>query len=536
MPKNVKLPAIPKRGAKAVMLEADGVLYGRYSSHSQRDVSIEQQFQKGMELALELGIRIVDTYEDRAVSGRTDKRSDFQRLMKDAAKGKFHYVIAWKSNRMGRNMMEAMVNEAKLNSMGIRVLYTEEDFDDSAAGRFAARSMMNVNQFYSDAMSEDIKRGLDDNASKCLVNGPLGFGFKRGEDGRFALDEPKSSIVREIFGRVACLEPFVDIYEDLNARGIKTAKGKEWNRSSFHRMLVNERYRGVYIWGDIRIEGGVPRTVSDELFFRVQEVVKMKKHPQGRHSKNGDYMLTGKLFCGHCNSPMTGISGTSKTGAMHYYYICQKRRNEKACDKANVRRDKIELAVATAIRDYVLQDEVIEWIADSTVAYNKRQEEASHISILEGQLADTRRSIKNLMHAIEMGIITDTTKGRLLELEGEQIRLEAKISAERSNMISISKDDIITGLEMYRDGDINDKKYQAKLFDTFLVSVHVYDDDLRITFGFTGNKNTVSVPLDASIVENVEKMEGPIVRLSSPQLHHSGRTRTRECGPFSRIL
>ena len=51
--------------------------------------------------------------------------------MRDAEKGKFRYVVAWKSNRMGRNMLQAMMNEAKLNDMGIRVLYTEEDFDKS---------------------------------------------------------------------------------------------------------------------------------------------------------------------------------------------------------------------------------------------------------------------------------------------------------------------------------------------------------------------------------------------------------------------
>ena len=245
-----KQPAKPKRGAKSQII-GDGVDYSRYSSHSQKDLSIEQQIAKNEELAREYGIRLVEHYCDRAVTGRTDKRKDFQRMMRDAAKGKFKYVIAWKSNRMGRNMLEALVNEAKLQELGVRVLYVEEDFDDTAAGRFAARSMMNVNQFYSENMAEDIKRGLEDNASKCKVNGALGLGFKKGEDGRYALDEPKAAIVREIFVRVASLEPFVDIINDLNARGIKTSTGKAWNRSSFHRMLANERYRGVYIWGDI---------------------------------------------------------------------------------------------------------------------------------------------------------------------------------------------------------------------------------------------------------------------------------------------
>lgn len=227
--KTAKHPAKPKRGKK-LEIEEPGVLYGRYSSHNQKDISVEQQFEKGYELAAEYGIRIIDTYADRAVSGRTDKRKDFQRMMSEAAKGKFRYVIAWKSNRMGRNMLEALINEARLQELGVRVLYVEEDFDDTAAGRFAARSMMNVNQFYSENMAEDIKRGLYDNASNCMVaNGHLPYGYKRDETLHYVIDEPKAAVIREIFTRVAAGEPFVDIMNSLNARGIKTSYNRPWD-------------------------------------------------------------------------------------------------------------------------------------------------------------------------------------------------------------------------------------------------------------------------------------------------------------------
>lgn len=492
-------PSKPKRGKK-LECEALGVIYARYSSHAQKDISIEQQVEKDQELASEFGIQIVGIYADRAISGRTDKRKDFQRMMRDLQKmPQVRYVISWKSNRMGRNMLESMMNEAKLQDMGIRVLYVEEDFDDTAAGRFAARSMMNVNQFYSENMAEDIKRGLYDNAKKCMItNGHLPFGFKKGEDMKYAVDEPKAAIVREIFGRVACGEAFVDIANDLNARGIKTSRGVPWNKGSFHTLLSNERYRGVYIYGDIRIEGGVPRIVSDHLFWKVQEVLKTKKNAQGRHRVYGDYLLTGKLFCGLCKSPMTGVSGTSKTKDRHYYYICQKKRTEKACRKENVRRDYIERQVALAIRTYALQDDVIEWIADSTVAYNERLEAQSHISILTDELEGVKKSIGNLMAAIEAGIITDTTKGRLLELEAQQSQLSAKIAAEKADIITVPREDIIAGLAMFRDGDVEDKKYQARLFDTFLIAVYLYDNEMRIVFSFSGKKNTVTVPLEAA--------------------------------------
>ena len=144
----------------------------RYSSHRQKDVSIEQQVAACQAHAADLGIALVESYEDRAISGKTDNRPAFRRMMRDAEAGLFAYVIAWKSNRIGRNMMEAMVNEARLSELGVKVLCVEEDFDDSAAGRFALRSMMNVNQFYIENMAEDIRRGMRDNAKNCKVNGP----------------------------------------------------------------------------------------------------------------------------------------------------------------------------------------------------------------------------------------------------------------------------------------------------------------------------------------------------------------------------
>ncbi len=481
------------------LLKNIGVCYARYSSHNQKDASIEQQVAACQKKAQELEISLIESYEDRAVSGRTDKRPSFQRMMRDAEKGKFAYVIAWKSNRMGRNMLEAMMNEAKLQSWGIRILYVEEDFDDTAAGRFALRSMMNVNQFYSENMAEDIRRGMKDNALNCKVtNGTLPFGYKADENLKYVVDEPKAAIVREIFSRVLCGEPFADIYSDLNRRGIKTSRGNEWHKNSFDSILKNERYRGIYIFDDIRVEGGIPRIVSDELFFGVQEVLKTKKNAQGRHRVYGDYLLTGKLYCGNCKSPMVGVSGTSRNSLLHHYYVCKKKRTEHLCNKKNVRRDEIELAVAQAIKDYALQSDVIEWIADSTVAYNKKQEESSHIGILETQLSETKKSIKNMMTAIEQGIITATTKARLMELEAEQSNIAAQISAAKADIITVSRKDVIAGLSMFRDGDVHDKKYQAKLFDTFLVAVYLFDNELKIVFGFSGKKNSVTLPLDIS--------------------------------------
>lgn len=477
----------------------DAVIYARYSSHNQRDVSIEQQVEACRKHAAELGLTVTATYEDRAISGKTDKRPSFQRMMRDAEQHKFAYVLAWKSNRIGRNMMQALVNESRLVDCGVKVFYAEEDFDDNAAGRFALRSMMNVNQFYIENMAEDVKRGLYDNAKKGLVNGSLPLGYKRGADGKPEIDEPKAAIVREIYTRVAAGELFASIAADLNARGIRTARGREWNKGSFHVLCHNDRYRGIYMYGDIRIPGGMPRIISDELFYDAQEAYGMKKDNRYGRARHGaeNYLLTGKLYCGHCGGYMVGISGTSKTGEMHYYYACQKHRLEHTCEKKAIRRDVIENAVARAIMMYCLDDETIDFIVDSTIAYFKQKDHELHIEAMENELAAVQQAISNLMKAIEAGIITPTTRTRLLDLEEQQAKLSAKINTAKAERVEIDRDDLIAGLQLFRTGDIKNKKFLAKLFNTFLLAVYLYDDNrLKIVFSFTGNHNNIEIPLE----------------------------------------
>ena len=329
-------------------LEAKGsnaVIYARYSSSNQREVSIDQQVDQCREFAKRKGMRIIEVYADAAISGKTDNRPQFQKMMRDSKKGAFDYVIAWKSNRIGRNMLQAMVNEVKLTEAGVRCLYVEEDFDDTAAGRFALRNMMNVNQFYIENMAEDITRGLMDNAKKCLVNTRPAYGYRKGEDGKFAINEKTAPIVQEIFQKVIDGWSYADIATDLNNRGLKTVLGNPWNKGSFHSMLRNEMYIGMYIYKDVRIAGGVPQIIDKETFEEVQRRLSVKA-AKGKKNGTAEYMLTGKLFCGHCQEPMVGISGTGRHGETHYYYRCQgKFQKANGCGKKNEQRDRVEKAV-----------------------------------------------------------------------------------------------------------------------------------------------------------------------------------------------
>ena len=74
----------------------------------------------------------------------------------------------------------------------------------------------------------------------------------------------------------------------------------------------------------------------------------------------------------------------------------------------------------------VLKDSVIEDIADTVVALQEKEDPT--IPALLRQLTDCENRISNVMKAIESGIITETTKDRMDQLESEKKRLTLAIS------------------------------------------------------------------------------------------------------------
>ncbi len=498
------------------------MIYARYSSHMQNDASIEQQVAECKAYASCHNLRVVDTYADRALSGRSDKRPEFQRMMRAAEAHKFQVVLSYKSNRISRNMLHALAYEDKLAKMGVRVVYAKEEFGDNAAGRFALRTMMNVNQFYSENMAEDIRRGLLDGAMQCKVVAALPYGYQKGKDGKYEICEQEAAIVREVFQRVANGETNAAIAEDLNARGILTKYGKPWGKNSFHVLLSNERYIGVYLYRNIRIENGVPPIIEKELFNTVQRIVAKKATTvKGRRRENGEYQLTGKLFCGYCKSPMVGISGTSKSGELHYYYVCQKRRLEKSCHKKTVRREWAEMMIAEALKAYVLKDDTIEWIADMVMSYAKKfREEDTQIDYLETKLSESMKASENIMKAIEAGIFNSKTQERMLQLEAEQRELNTKLMEERALVPDVTREQIVYWLRSLKEGKIESKTFRAKLFDLFLLAAYLYDDRIKIVFNWDKNKSAIDIPMEiANDDDDIASDDVSCVRIEPVGLH-----------------
>ena len=110
------------------------VFYGRYSDSGQTEQSIEGQRNVCYEYAERNGYKIIDEYIDRALTGTSDNRPEFLRMISDSAKRQFQGVIVYQLDRFARNRLDSATHKAILRKHGVKVLSARENISDDASG------------------------------------------------------------------------------------------------------------------------------------------------------------------------------------------------------------------------------------------------------------------------------------------------------------------------------------------------------------------------------------------------------------------
>jgi len=456
----------------------DVVLYMRYSSDRQTEQSIEGQDRVCSEFCKREGYNIVYKYIDRATSAfkDTDKRLEFNRMIKDSEKHQFEAVIVYKLDRFARNRYDAATCKAKLKKNGVRVISATEQISDSPEGVILEAVLEGMAEFYSMELSQKITRGMEESAHKAnSVGGVVPLGYKI-EGKKYVVDEVTAPIVKEAFERYAAGETVTEICTLFNSRGYRTATKKRFNKNSFNRMFRNERYIGVYKYKDIRIEGGVPQIIDKATFEKVQRMLKQNGEAPARGKAKTEYLLAQKIFCGHCGAPMLGECGRSATGRVYHYYSCGNRKKHGSCNKKPLQKEWIELEVVKEAMK-LLTPERIEELADMAVKQNREDiENNKAIPAIRAEIKDIETRYKNLFKLAEMGSQSDMLFERLKELEDQKNDAEKRLKYEMSQFIVLDKEMVLWWLNKFTDGDYEDPKYRKFIIDMFINSVTVWDD------------------------------------------------------------
>ena len=110
-------------------------IYARYSAGSgQTDQSIEGQVRECEQFIKGRGLDLVATYADRHITGRTDRRPEFQRMIADAESGSFDVVVVYSTDRFSRDKYDSAIYKRKLKNCGVQILYAAENIPEGPEG------------------------------------------------------------------------------------------------------------------------------------------------------------------------------------------------------------------------------------------------------------------------------------------------------------------------------------------------------------------------------------------------------------------
>lgn len=454
------------------------VIYARYSSSNQREESIAGQLRECHAYAERHGFRIIHEYTDSAKTATSDKRPAFQQMITDSDAGTFEAVIVWKLDRFARDRYDAAVYRKRLRDNGVKLISAMEAIADSPEGVILEGLLEAMAEYYSANLSENIKRGYYDSALERKVLGTSMLGYRKGEDGRYEIDETGAVIVRRIFQEYISGKPRTRIVADLNADGLRTVRGKPFTKNSIYSILQNEKYCGMYRFKDIEDPDGVPAIVSRETWEEAQKIMQSKSFTKKRADLPDQqiFRLSSKISCGECGSSMTGESARSRSGRIFRYYSCVGRKGiqRNGCTIPRICKEAIEEAVIRTVNEKILTDEMIETFIREYEENRDAFADPDYAAIYRAELSEVSAKIANISKSIEEGTWSRTLTDRLSELEARQDELTALIAQEEKKNPPITADMLRDYFRSMRDKARSDDACQWDLIDVFVRHIWIF--------------------------------------------------------------
>lgn len=442
-------------------------IYARVSSDRQDvDLSISAQLRALREYAEKNHFIVAKEYVDEAESGRSIDRPGFKTMIATARQqsSPFKAILVWKLSRFARNREDSIIYKSLLRKHGVQVISINEPVEDTPSGRLLEGIIEVIDEFYSANLSQDVVRGMRENASRGFFPGGfIPFGYKKvqvhdGDTLRTKLepDPVTRSVIERIYEECVNGHGVKEIASGLNKDGIRTGSGKKWGATSIHNALKNEAYAGVLIWDrgrrkrsvmnkerpPIRIEGAWEPIVEQQKFERAKAVLASRApkiiHPRRVQSR---YVLSGIIRCGDCG---TAMSGQSAKSGQFFYYMCGnfRRRGKDTCSGKLLPKTFIEDFVVERIKQKILTVENIEELVKTvtTELNHTVKDDQNSLKLIRAQIVELESRLSKLYDALETGDFTSRDlapriqsliqkKDELSKAEAEiQVRLLSKVT------------------------------------------------------------------------------------------------------------
>jgi len=498
-------------------------IYARFSTDMQSDASIEDQIRSCRDYAARQGMEVVETYSDRAISGASLMRSGVQKLMRDARGGGFDVVISEGLDRLSRNQADIAQIYQSLTFADVMI----ETVAEGVISEMHIGLKGTMNALFLKDLAQKTHRGLKGRALSGKSAGGITYGYRavtrldaKGEPvrGERAIDTDQAAVVRRIFQEYAKGVSPKKIAEALNVDRIPGPQGGRWGSSTINGnrergtgILNNELYIGRQIWNRLRFVKD-PQTgkrvsrlnaesdwviteipelqiIEDDLWEKVrarQGALKSKDTAvpvwDRRRPKT---LFSGLMKCGCCGS---GFSKVTKDS-----FGCSAARNKgrAVCtNMALIKQDDLEARVLDALAHHLMDPEAVAVFCEAyTAERNRLAATATNTRAeIERKLAKVKHDHAKLVDAIIAGVPADQVKDKMIALDDQRVKIEAKLAATQASPAPL--------------------RFHPKMAETYRDRVGILIEGLGRETGLTETREALRGLIDKIVLEPRAEGEG----------------------------
>lgn len=295
------------------------VIYCRVSTKEQVEEgnSLATQERNCREYSKKYNYDIAQVFIEEGESAKTADRTELQKLLRFCSdkKQNIKAVIIYKIDRLSRNTDDYSQLRILLKRYGVEIKSTSEYFENTPAGRFMENIIANVAQFDNDVRTERSVGGMRDafREGRYVWLAPVGYKNQKVDGKTTIVQTEKAGLVKLAFEMMADRKHSINaIRETLSTLGLPQAK------SQFYKMLKNELYTGWICKLGEKHKGKYEPIISEELFNRVQQVMKNKKMPLLYKSIHPDFPLR-RFIKDYDGNKLTGAWSKGRNKKYAYY-------------------------------------------------------------------------------------------------------------------------------------------------------------------------------------------------------------------------
>jgi site-specific DNA recombinase len=286
------------------------VIYARLSRNRTGEPSLSTRRQEAecRQLATSNGWDVIAVEVDDDVSAYSGKpRPGYTRLMKMVDEREVEILLAWAPDRLHRAPaeLETFIDRVEAAKVKVSTVVSGNVDLSTPSGRMNARMLGVVARYESEHRSARTRSAHDELATLGRwKGGPRPYGYENAGDGRLEVVESEAAVIREAAERVIAGERVGSVANDLNRRGVATARGGAWRTPTLRRILLSHTVVGRReSKGQDIGPGQWPAILDVETSAAVRSTLAMGSK-RGRVPRVA--LLTGgRCVCARCERPMS---------------------------------------------------------------------------------------------------------------------------------------------------------------------------------------------------------------------------------------